>query len=561
MSQFDNSEVMKNFANILAPQKKTASVKTAAGSDFGEAMVTTVASEAAFLVAAKIGLAALSGTAFAAGKGAALVAGLGMVASVGAWPIAALLLGAGVLYECTRLANDNIEDLIERFKDLDPESAGGKKSIQEVIERLTAISEALGVHGVPESPEEKVQQSKNKIKALDGATEYVKSIKPWFMTELKPDLSDWSYGGVISGDAEQAEKALDGTLEALIDLKTKAAAAQKKTMRAAVAKYGEVVKKDLSKLGTEVLSMHKKLEQKYGGPPKFDNNAEQQGFDLAKSLADKSAKLSDVKNHMQELIMLKSLFDKALAAPAKKAANTSHLLSKRALTLGDGTRVTPTGIGRSDRTKGPRGQGVSQKRRPGRSNVVMNIQKSLNKIHSDNKTGVSSIAVDGIYGPRTGESMQHVSTTYPELGITNTDYRTVGRDVQALGRMNAVLTRAVSAPASMPVSNQQVAPPQDQLGGKDTAVQYGGGRYDIMEQPNKWNPTSAEILAALNNKFIDGVPATVWMDNRGLSRQQQVDLLKKTHLGPNGIPPAMEWSMPVLKNHVERTQIGRSRFI
>jgi len=533
MSQFENSEIMQEYARIaMAP----AIVKEAASSDWGEAILSNVATEAAVIGAAKAAL-ALGVT----GKAAA-VAGMFAPAGPAGWAAMALILGATIVWQATKLADDNLDDLVERFEDLDPKDEQTKAQIEKVTGKLKEFKAAMGVQDVPESEEEKLQQTKGKLNALTELTKYLVSLKEWFPTQLKPKLTDWGYGGLISGDAEQAEQAIDKTLTAMLQLKEKAASEQKAVMQKAVEEYGQTLNKDLAELGQKVKSMYDQLSERFGGPPKFDNKSEEAGYNLAEALASKSATLEDVKNNVQSLVMLHGLFEKALGTAATTASSKERL-SKRALTLGDGTQVTlrgPAGAAKKERT---------QRQLSRRNPAVTSMQQSLNYLNQAYSTGASRINEDGIYGPNTQKALETFMNSSPRLrqwmNVPQTDYRVVGKNPAVL---NAISQKVNTLSQTVQQSTQPGAAPQE----RQTGVQYGGGTYDVEEQPHKWNPTGAEILAALNNKFIDGTPAQTWLANRGFSRENQVRLVSQVFKGPRGLPPPSDWSMPMLQDYVKR---------
>lgn len=548
MSQFENSEIMQEYAKIMHPVEKTA---TTSG-DWFEALVGGIAGEAALIGAAKATL-ALGAT----GKAAAVAGALIPTGPLG-WATAGLLLGATAIWAATRMADDNLEDLISRFEDLSTDSEAAQEQINKVISRLKSYKSALGVQEVPESPEQRVQQAKNKLDTLTDLTKYLVLLKPWFSSELKPELTDWSYGGIISGDAEEAEAAVSKTLDALLEIKERAAQNVKTKSKEAIQEYSKTLNKDLAQLGRKVKSMYDELTKRFGGPPKFTNRAEKRGFELAESLASQSATLEDVKENAQNLIMLHGVFEKALDIPQKQAIKNSDGITRHALELGDGTQVSIRDISELSGDGGgrsPEKSGPGKKLRYARGASVRNIQGLLNRLHKQYRTGHPPIATDAVYGPQTAQSIQVLLEKQPQLtaqsGIQTVDFRQVAKNPSLLQSINSFVSRLSSGGG---VATTEQKTPQ-------TNIQHGGGQYNVLENPNKWNPNAAEILAALNNERIDGYPALKWLENRGYSRERAVDVVRKVHRTSRGTPPSGEWSMSAIKNYVQKNPSGRNTLL
>lgn len=553
MTQFENSEIMLHFANVMEQDMllKRAADITDYVNAIGAAIGTDVAATAALGGLAGSGILGHSsiigaltgaGVAQSAGVGAGALAALsGAIA-----PVAVVLGLAGVayaIYEVSKITDDNIDDLISRLDALDPANEQVAGQISKIRERLLSYKEAIGVADMPETPEERIRYNKRKLDAFTNLHKYLSNLVTWFPREIMPRLTDWGR------DPEQALNAIKKTLAAMQQSKEKMQRTVKEVTKEAVKEYGQKIGHDLQETGKKVISMYNELTKHYGKAPTFDNDAEKSGYELAKALASGKVNFQQVKQNAQSLIMIHNLFKKALSAAQQKAKSSlseNSKISKRALTLGDGTRVTlrgPRGVSRKERVRRP----VSR-----RSPATTNIQKSLNYLNQAYNTGASKVTVDGIYGPQTQAALETFLNVHPSVSkwanISQTDYKVIANKSDALNAISNKLNAFVEVAKK---EESRTSPKERQTG-----VQYGGGQYDVTEQPHKWNPTGAEILAALNNKFIDNTPARVWLENRGFSRENQIKLVKDVFSGPRGLPPASDWSMPALEDYVRRNYRG-----
>lgn len=539
MSQFENSEIMQEYARIIS---QDTIVKEAGWRDVMEVLG---------LEAAGIGGAAM--------LGGGVAAAMGLTGGAAAVPLA--ILGTAWLaydiFQAATKADNTVGELIERLESLDPTSwvswmgfkegdENAAKKIEQWISDLEQHKKAIGPGEISANMEERGKAAGRKVDALIKLSKYLDQMKfEW--QEVKPRLTDWGW------DPEQTEITLKNTITATKDAIQEARVGAQKATGEFIAKAKETGGKDYKGMATKVKSMYDQLTKMYGQAPTFDNAVEKNGFDLANKILAGQVTMKDIELHGSSMKMLHDVMARALNT--KKSEVVNRALSKRALTLGDGTKI-PT-------TSGPAGVAKKEKgRRPmsRRNTEVTSLQRSLNYLTTAYGTGANKIAEDGIYGPRTAAALQALTSQQPKVarwaGITQTDPSFMKSNPGVVKSIGSALDRlAGHIQQQQPGGQPSTSPQAPQYG-----VQYGGGRYDVQEQPGKWNPTGAEILAALSNRFIDGTRANQWLENRGFDRQRQIKLVNEVFQGPNGLPPASEWDMQGLKQYVKtnyRGSLGR----
>jgi len=211
---------------------------------------------------------------------------------------------------------------------------------------------------------------------------------------LQANLTDWGRDDI------QAKNAIDQTTAALQQGLVKIKASVRQSVQEFIAAAGKEKKKSYPKIAQDIQSKWGQLTKLHGKPPTLDTPDEQAGFDLAKSIIQGTATADAFDKHMNSMIVLQNLLDKGLkqSQQPKTTASASRPLSKRALTLGDGTAVSLFGPGKAAKQRA-RGQ----RSRP----IVTTLQRNINDINNYYYENVSDIEDDGILGPRTRSALTH----------------------------------------------------------------------------------------------------------------------------------------------------------
>jgi len=448
MSQFEKSEVMIKYAELMMPIEKEA----ADVADYTQEIVSGVG----------IGLATdLAIGAAIVGAKAALLPGVG-IAGAGAFvsgtPALALLGGpvgialglvaaAGyAIYELSKLTDDNIDDLVSRLDALDTGDQEATNTVQGWINALNKYKPILSA-AAPITNDTKKKAAYNK-RRLDALTALVSDLKTMqsLWPQLAARLTDWGW------DDSQAKTALDKTLVAMEQQKqrivsvinAKAVEERNNLINQVYEKYGPAVKRMQENMG--------KLTQMYGKPPEPENDMEKRGMALLDQLANKKiTSLQVVGDNMSGFTALSQVLEKAIKQPAKSAKFYAPI-SKRALLLGNGTSVT-VDPGKATRAPGKqKGTGQKGKARLSKDPNVEALQTMVNELNARYKTPqVSQVTVDGFYGKNTADAVRRLLVQAPEInsqleqqGVTSYnsgDHRLMAKNPKNYATIKQVLGR------------------------------------------------------------------------------------------------------------------------
>jgi len=199
MSQFDNSEVMLKYANIVA-MKDNIMVK--------EAWTWRD-------VVQELGISAVVDVGIAAGLAAAGVGGV-LTAPV---LIPTLLLGGAIsmaIFSFTKQMDNNLADLIDRLGDLDPNDMA-KPAVDGWIQELGAFKQRIVIPMMSGNVQERAKITASRIAELENLKTYLEQVQVYW-PQVKSNLTDWGF------DAGQAEHAINETpkqiAQALMQLKS-----------------------------------------------------------------------------------------------------------------------------------------------------------------------------------------------------------------------------------------------------------------------------------------------------------------------------------------------------
>lgn len=421
MSRLETNEILLDYATILT--KQNAIVKEAwtwrdivtelgigAAVDAGVAAGAIAGAGAGFLPASLLP----AGAAYTASAGA-----LPALAAAGLGPIGvAVLAGAALtlgIWYLTRQMDDNLDDLIDRLEDLDPNDAAAPK-VQAWIEQLKAFKPILELPPTTTDLQERVRMNTQKYMAMKQVHAYMKQMLAEWPT-VKQNLTDWGW------DDSQAEHALQLTTQTIGQAVEQAKAKAQQVAQEALNELQKHTKIDYRGLAKEINDLYTKLTSLSGGkPPTFDTDAEKAAWSVAQRLLGKEqgeAPLTqqEVMATTKPMQDLKALLGRGIemmsAQPAaQKAGSLLPPISKRALTLGDGRKVSPKGtVSPVSKQKGKPGKGpAKQKGDP----MIRGLQSVINQINTALNSGAGVVREDGIYGPVTADAL---------VGAISSDWR------------------------------------------------------------------------------------------------------------------------------------------
>jgi hypothetical protein len=398
------------------------------------------------------------------GIDAGLAAGAGML-GVGTG-IAGLLfttpgwfaLASGVaiaIYNVATTTYNDLSVLLDRIDALDPNDL-----VKDVVEDWrTKITEFQTLLKEPNTSGDKKTIAVNSARKLENLTKTLEGLalmqKDW-EGKVKPNLTDSGF------DPWQFKSALDNTIATLMKGKAAIKAASIKANRDYVAQMKEKGN-DYVQTAKQVLDKWNKVSKLHGNIT-TDNDQEKAGLELANKLTDGTASPTDISKNLPNLNMLNMILDKALSI---KTSSVKPPISKRALTLGDGRRVTLQGVIEKGKP-GSEDYGAKKpktKKRSVSASVTKEIQRKINHLAAKHLPEASFIKEDGIYGPQTGGMLaalmgasREIREAIRNVGVSaknaEASHKIIRRDPKRLSAINNALSGFVGGSATLTQSKK-----------------------------------------------------------------------------------------------------------
>ncbi len=552
MTTSSKEEILRKYAELINPPL----IKTAwSWKDIAQAILpdvlTTGAAAAIF------------------GPGAAITLGSNPVG----WVIGSALITGGLvyaIYEATKITDDNLEDLIERLNALDPnERAKGKVDLW--IKYLTQFKQVFALTPTTSNVQERAQAQLNQLMSMGEVAEYLAQMKQEW-PQVKANLTD------IGWDPGEAEKAIDLTLNAVQKQHTELTQRVREASVKQIQEFSKKMGQDYAATANAITRLYDEISKLGGKAPTFDTAAEASAWELAQRITGRSEDKTPVSEEelksglpaLQRLMFLmeqgKQHFStKPAATPAPAPAKASEAkppISKRALTLGDGTRID------APAEKGVAGKG---KVRPSGDQRVLEIQKAINHLAAVYAPKMARIDEDGIYGTQTSAVLVLLMRQMPSLaeliarytGANEQylrDYRKFSQDKERMDRLHLVMKTYLDQTIAQPGVEEGKAPQQRQQVRTQRSVSC-----PLNKGPNI---TTEEINACLMDMDIydPGVSprpirADEWLNMNGYHTPEQRAAVVHDALssGVSGLPIASQWMEwgEKLRHHVSRQQGGQ----
>lgn len=231
----------------------------------------------------------------------------------------------------------------------------------------------------------------------------------------------------------------------------------------------------------------------------------------------------------------------------KKTSRTEHPLSKRALTLGDGTVVRPEGVERGvpgEAEKRP-GKPRIDKKLPG---IIKDLQIYTTHLNSIFNPDYTPLRIDGVLGPKTASGLKelmqrskHIRDAiqrYAGVSMEELDrYKAISRDSEKLSSILGILKKAANILKSSPAEKR-----------KEHIREFDETRRD---------PPIEDIIEWLRTRTIkdpkvgERMNALDWLRMHGYSTRDKIKIVTTSAFGsPSGVPALENWSIPNLVNYV-----------
>lgn len=569
MSQFENSEVMVKYAEIMlkhsAPPGKVPTSRpppdpeitppnkhAPEGGGMMEGMGTMVATMVGFEAASMAGRALFGGGAAAAvgGAGAGAAVGGGAAAAGGglaaaAWPVTAIVgavaavggLAYGIYWWVER-TDDNVADLIDRIEDLDYEGTDAEPTIKTWIGQLNSLRQAFAIPMTSADPKERFEQLGEKIAAFEKGMAVIKNIEQNYHTYVKKSLKDW-FGSW--GDLGDFETAL-----------TKTSTNYAKRLAAMTSEFKKLqtqVSNPVSAL-EEIRKLEAQITTLWAIPTY--NEKEQEVLVWAQS-GGTSGSVQEIRQNTAVLLKLKGDLRSKILPQAKrenrratgKRASLNQPLSKRAVELPKApTAVTPR----------------PTRRRLPKSDTVHTMQEQINDLSTALDVNIGGrIKEDGIYGQNTANAVAYLvsvfsqvdSEKYPARANLAANLKSKGITTQMLANhqlmrstarhMNRLTNSIAEVWAYHTGAKQQLSQREPGQPGQPTepAVYTGPSKCDW----NALNPTREQMLECFKTlqEDIGGERSYLYdyaRENLNMSDTDIMDMLDRLF----GRVPASNWS-------------------
>lgn len=561
MTQFEKSEVMMKYAELMQERTliKTAWTWRDIVTDLGIGAIIDTSALAAGSAAAGagwFGAGTAAGVAGAAAGGGTAGAAAGVAAGVAGGPLLWTILGGAAItmamFHFTKQADDNLDDLIDRLEDLDTNDITAPK-VNGWIETFNKFKPSIAMAPTTTDPAERAKLVSQQYMALKGLDLYLDQVKKEWPS-VKSNLNDWVF------DDDQAEYAINTTSskikESLAEIKKQVQSSAQEMMK----KVQESTKIDYTGLAQSIVDLYDRLTKMSGDcPPKFDTPEEESAWKVANRILGKTEGSSpltaqDIKVAGPLMQRFKTLLEegvKKLSAKqtAKKESSIiARPLSKRALTLCDGTKITMPG----DDSVAGKGRGKSRS-----LPITKKLQRLVNQLNEKYNPDATTIQEDGIYGPKTAAALYELLSVKKDLA--NRVSREGGVDMQiiqspSIMRKNEDLQEAVYQTMSSETPTR--TPSSTGISQRDVGTR-------VRCRPDKHDPTSDEIISCLKNYFKIQDPQTdewmyayYWLNTLGIYNEDTMVRLVQDQFPPGRYRP-MDWSPAMFVSYVMNRLGGR----
>ena len=492
--------------------------------------------------------AALTGTTGAFGLGTAALGGAGLL---GLGPVGAVLAAAGVaytVYSVMQHTDDNLDDLIKRLEALDTNDKSDDV-VNGWINNLKQFGNVFKLEMPSNNPSERAEQINRQIETITKLLNYLKQIQS-FWPQVKSNLTDWGF------DDGQAEVAINKTTKAVEDglLQIKQEAQKEGTKL--VQQLGKQTGVDYQNIAKQVINLHNQITQMDGSPPEYEEY-EKPAFHLAQNIIAGKAELQDINQFGPQMKSLLKGLQSALYRAQKKTKKRSSMknISKRAVRLSSETKqvskdtIPKSGPKPKDETKNVN---VSV----GKDPKIQMLQKSLNYLNLNLKTGIGRIAEDGDYGQNTINSLNALLEKVPVIETYLA--RGAGIDKESISDANFMkqnpdylngLVGIISALAN------KIRPKQEN---KEYETQYTG---QSQCREDKENPMPEEILACLRSRQVQDPQteqyntAYEYLKQKGMRDNDIVALVVRLFRGAR----SEDWDYKALVRHVSGPRFDVAR--
>lgn len=332
--------------------------------------------------------------------------------------IAAAGIG-GLLYYVFRDTGESIGELLTEIKELEPTSPISQAIVNKWIRDLEAIERKMAI---PQSASNPQEEGKNLQILLDESSKLIKYLDtmPAELKRIAPDLKDWSIADIDDVE-ESIEYLKEHTQKNIQDFQQRLQAAIQQQMQAVKA----TTQVDYSSVAKEIVEKHNSLVQTFGEENVEYSTVEKGVLNFAKMLSeDKPVDADEFATFGPKLQSFNVLLDQAL----RTKASTLPPLSKRALKIKGKEVSAPAPREMADAIKVDKQKLLANPQ-------VKKLQENINKLIAEHKSMIPPLATDGIYGPKTAETIVVIVSAIPAFENTLKQYSVTMSDLQDIQKM------------------------------------------------------------------------------------------------------------------------------
>ena len=375
------------------------------------------------------------------GAGVGALAGLGLSGPPG-WIVlgAIALIGtlAWAISSAVRRTDDNIEDLVDRLEDLDSEGTAAETAIKSWVRALNSYRQVLTPPQIPALGQDNnaiVEDNLKRVMVIKSVVGVLEDIyNKWPL--VKAAVKDWKFLGSM-GDVGQAEVTIKQTYSSVKSLYEQLQKQAQKDAKETLDKIKKFIPdENYLLIAQEVLKLYNTLTKAFDGiGPKFDTSSEKIGYEFAKEIVVRKGDVDSVEinKNIKHVINLRDLMRDGLKqVTSKRRANLKPPMSKRALTLGDGTRID---FSKPIEDSKPSVKKPIKKKKQKPDRFVVAIQRFINILRGRYLLHMSKISEDGMYGPETAGYLSAIMVKSDKLRKALNSKGLYVRDVQDYKRI------------------------------------------------------------------------------------------------------------------------------